>query len=116
MATRRFARDHDLTDNQTGKLAPDYEAEVEAHTARRVKAYERAARALESAVRRHRAALEASQRTQTTRDRRARELAVTRAWELVEERLRELRVIERMMTELPASRDHRGSGRAKHQA
>lgn len=109
----RFARDHELTDNQTGKVDPDYMAEVEAQTAKRDVAYRRAQRALEAARARH----ERAERSVAGHsDRRQHAERVKRAWELVEERLRELRVLESLMTEVPASRNHRGSHQPKHRS
>lgn len=113
----RLARDHELTDNQTGKVDDAYMAVVEVHTARRVSEYAAAKRRLAAAEKRHKAAgIRAARESATARERRANDELVRRSWLLVEERLRELRVLERMMTEVPASRDHRGSGQAKHRS
>ncbi len=114
---RRFARDEWLTDNQDGKVDPDYLAEVEAHTERRVREYAAAERRLAHAHRKHEAAKRrADALNLAARERRARSAAVEAAWRLVEERLRELRILEGLMTEVPAGRDHRGSGQAKHRS
>ena len=107
----RLARERDLTDNQTGKIDPSYMAEVEAHTARREASYVRAQRALEAAQARHARAVRISE---VRANKLGHEARVRKAWELVEERLRELRVLESLMTEVPSSRAHRGSGQAKH--
>jgi hypothetical protein len=112
----RLARDHDLTDNQTGKLDPAYAAEVEAHTARRERKYEDALRRLESARKRHERAEQQRAIARTARERRAAHEQSIRLWSLVEDRLRELRVLESVMTEIPATRDHRGRSQAKHRS
>jgi hypothetical protein len=114
--TRHFARDKDLTDNQEGKVDPAYLAEVEMQTDRREREYAATLRRLEAAEQRHMAAQYALEVSRTKGERTKHERAVQRAWELVAERMRELRVLEALMTELPASREHRGSGHPKHRA
>jgi len=113
---RRFARDDELTDNQEGKVPPDYMAEVMLHTERRVREYAAAERRLEAARKRHEAALARHATAGNTKTRKRTQAEIDKAWDLVEERLRELRVLERLMTEVPASRDHRGTGNAKHRS
>lgn len=111
----RLARDEELTANQEGKVDPKYLAQVELHTARRVREYAAAERRMEAARKRH-AAAEARRNTATGKKRRVAQAEVDRLWELVEERVRELRVLASLMTEIPASRAHRGTGTVRHQA
>lgn len=101
--------DEALVNNMTGRVDPEYEAEVEAMTARRELAWEKAERALENVVRRHE---NAKRRAETAKTRAAREHAkreIAKLWEEIEARRAELAVLQGIMQSSPQSAAHRGS-------
>lgn len=98
--------------NMTGKLDPDYEAEVERSTAKLEKEWERAQKRVESAKiaaekARVRAAYVEQQRAEKL-ERQEAERQYKLALELLAEREEELRELEVMMTSSPAGSQNRG--------
>lgn len=98
----RWARDHELTANMTGKVDARYMAEVELMTDQRVRDYDHAQRRLQAAERR---AEKLEQQRTTVKQQRALRVA----WELVEFRRQELAVLDGIMRSSPASSQHRGT-------
>lgn len=112
----KLATDAELASlNQEGKLPARYLAEVALHTDRRVREYAAAERRMESARKRHANAV-AHRDSATGKRLRTAQAEVDRLWDLVEERVRELRVLAALMTEVPASAAHRGTTGVRHRS
>lgn len=98
--------------NMTGKLDPDYEAEVERSTKKLEKEWQRAQKRLESAkIAAENARLRAEyvERQKAEKlERQAAEREYKLALELLAEREEELRELEVMMTSSPAGSQNRG--------
>lgn len=108
------------TGNQEGRVDDAYLAEVERMTARRTRGYEKQLRDAQKALAKAERATEHQRVVAENAKKRSDQMAARRReaklWELVEERRRELKAIEAIMTELPASRIHRGSGQVAHRS
>ena len=105
----RWARDHELTSNQEGRVDARYMAEVEQMTRARVARYERAEAALLAAEKRRARAAQLVADARSGRERSSARRAAARADELLEERRRELEALSRLMSSAPASAQHRGT-------
>jgi hypothetical protein len=113
----RLFSDDALTDNQEGRVDPAYMAEVESQTDRRVREYAAAERRLEAAKKRHQAAqMRAARAGGNAKARRMAQADVDSAWRMVEERVRELRVLASLMTEIPGARTDAGRPKARHRS
>jgi predicted nucleic acid-binding Zn-ribbon protein len=94
--------------NMTGRLDPDYEAEVERMTVSREVAYASAQRRLDAAERKAKR-LEHRLDTATGKTKRLTKRELATAWEAVEARRAELESLARGMTSTPASAQNRGT-------
>jgi hypothetical protein len=99
-----------LTNNMTGRLSPEYEAEVAAATARHERDYRKAQHALDLAVRKLDRAEAAVRSARGTRERRREEHEQRIAWEIVELRRLDLLRLAELMQTSPQSAQHRGTG------
>lgn len=102
------------TNNMTGKLDADYQAEVDASMERLSREYERELKALAIQERRRVKAENRSLNAATSAERREASARLRAIDEAIEARRQELLKLQRLMTEIPAPSRNRGSRTVRH--